>query len=111
MEVACILFYGVIGFWSGESQPWFLLIELALVTMLAAFGKRQHECTERLFFLQILSERRLRTEAEFQLSQSRVEAPKPEDTASAQTSMVARAVQGVLGQQQLELLTDIGRRE
>merc|ERR1740121_3237052 len=92
-----------------------------VLTYATALGKRQLERTERALFLQLLSERKLRAEAEFKLAQTpMVEAarPKPEDAASLFESVVGRAVgtgtessTGEESSSQLELLADIGRRE
>lgn len=108
VEVVAILIAGFIARLFEDFWSWMVLLDFTVLIFLTSLGRRRLEYTERLLFLQLVSEKNLRAEAEFQLSQAQVEEPSPEDATSVHTSVIGRASEGKL---QLGVLADIGRRE
>ena len=120
LEVAVIAMYGVAGRVLGSPEGAyvdFVIFLLMVLTFLAALGKRQLEYSERILFRQLLQEKQLRAQAEFQLSKAREDAPRAEETASnstgRQTSALGRMIQQGLHMEhsQCESLVEIGQRE
>lgn len=102
----------VIGLGCKEPYPAVLIVMLMLLTVLAVHGKRQLEYTERTLFLQLVSERTLRAEAEFQLTKMQKEAVASEETGSQCTSPAGRVIENLSqASGPLEPLAEIGRRE
>lgn len=114
VDATIVLLYAValFGLCGEGSGNFFLFLVFMLLVVMISHGKWQLEYTERLFFLEVVSERRRRAEAEFQLSQKETEVPKQEETASALTSAAGRIIDNISQvEQSLEPLADIGRRE
>lgn len=115
VETTVVVFYAIaaFGLGSGDPNPSFIMLAMIIMTFLTALGKRQLEYTERLLFLQLVAERRLRAEAEFELAQTQEEVPKADDAASALTSAAGNTLETITQAEQSQLgpLEEIGRNE
>ena len=116
MEVLVVALYAiaVFAFRSGQQNAYILLILLAACVFVTALGKRQLEIAERRLFLQLVAERTLRAEAEFQLSQVQSEPPKADEVESAVASAQTSGAGRIFAQPDalhMQPLLEIGRRE
>lgn len=102
----------VLGLGCKEPNAWILVLLFTLLTLITAHGKRQFEYAERMLFLQLTTERTLRSQAEFQLANRQERATKPDDISSTCTSAAAHIVENLSQEEQsLDLLAELGRRE
>jgi len=121
IEVAGVLLYAVFGFVFGSADPHGFngnAVALAVLTVMATFGKRSTEYQERRSFADLVSERKKRCEAEFMLSKRQPVQPTPaqDDRSSVTESRVSTTSTGLAfeidcGSVSLQACCDIGEKE